>query len=253
MRMSAMLEAIRQAAIPHGLNLIAAIPVGRYDAVATAAMRANTIAPQSQSIVVIGNGGGAFWRSFSDHAARNPGWREREHPLDDFTRLTIERDVVSVVAAAGVRCVAVYPFIGDATLNFIELGKLSGLAGPSILGVVVNPIYGPWIAFRAALLVDAEIDEPGDAVGFDPCPTCTVRSCISACPVGAVSFPAGWDIPRCLKHRVEVEPDCAPGCHARIGCVIGPQHRYPDDELAYHQGRALRAMRPYYDRHLRES
>jgi hypothetical protein len=115
----------------------------------------------------------------------------------------------------------------------------------------VNPIYGPWIAFRAALLVDAEIDEPGAAVSFDPCPSCTVRSCISACPAGAVSFPAGWDIPRCLKHRVEVEADCAPGCHARIGCVIGPQHRYPDDELAYHQARALHSMRPYYNAHLK--
>jgi hypothetical protein len=92
-------------------------------------MRANTIAPQARSIVVIGNGGGAFWRSFIDHAARNSGWREREHPLDDFTCLTIERHVVSVVAAAGVGCVPVYPFVGYATLNFIELGKLSGLAG----------------------------------------------------------------------------------------------------------------------------
>jgi hypothetical protein len=253
MRMSSMLEVIRNAANPHGLNLIAAIPVARYDAVATLAMGASTIAAQARSIVVIGNGGGSFWRCFTDHAARNPGWREREHPLDDFTRLTIERDVVGVVASAGVGCVPVYPFSGDATLNFIELGKLSGLAGPSILGVVVNPIYGPWIAFRAALLIDAEVDQSGAAIGFDPCPSCTARSCISACPVGAVSFPAGWDIPRCLTHRVEVEADCAPGCHARIGCVIGPQHRYPDDELAYHQARALRSMRPYYDAHLRES
>jgi hypothetical protein len=33
--------------------------------------------------------------------------------------------------------------------------------------------------------------------------------------------------------------------------VLGPAHRYPDDELAYHQMRALRAMRPYYETNIR--
>ena len=58
-------------------------------------------------------------------------------------------------------------------------------------------------------------------------------------------------MPKCLTHRVEAEPDCAGRCHARVGCVLGPEHRYPDDELAYHQMRALRAMRPYYETHIK--
>jgi hypothetical protein len=33
--------------------------------------------------------------------------------------------------------------------------------------------------------------------------------------------------------------------------VLGPEHRYPDDELAYHQMRALRSMRPYYEAHIK--
>jgi hypothetical protein len=136
-------------------------------------------------------------------------------------------------------------------LNFIELGKVAGIAGPSILGVTVHPEYGPWIAFRAALLLDEALDSPGEALGFDPCPDCTARTCIPACPVGAVSSDSGWDIPKCLTHRVEVEPDCTPRCHARAGCVLGPEHRYPDDELAYHQMRALRSMRPYYEAHIK--
>ena len=139
---------------------------------------------------------------------------------------------------------------GGPTLNFIELAKLAGLGGPSIIGVVLNPTYGPWIAFRAALIVDVDLDLPGDAVGFDPCPKCVPRSCVAACPATAVSYPAGWDIPKCLTHRIEVEADCAPRCHARVGCVIGPEHRYPDGELEYHQRRALAAMRPWYETHL---
>ena len=256
--MKAPLSAIRAAAARHGLNLVAAIPADRYDRAVTPAMRTTAfdsaeLPAAPRSIVVIGNGGGDFWRAFSAFADRNPGWRDRANPLDDFTRELIEREVLPAVRESGARYLTVYPFMHDGpTLNFIELAKLAGLGGPSIIGVVLNPIYGPWIAFRAALIIDVDLDLPGAAIGFDPCPGCVPRSCIAACPAAAVSFPAGWDIPKCLTHRVEVEADCAPRCHARVGCVIGPEHRYPDDELAYHQRRALAAMRPWYDTHLRQ-
>lgn len=139
-------------------------------------------APDSRSIIVIGNGGGAFWRALKDHAARHPGWWQRDHPLDDFTREVIEREVAPSVRAVGVACRPIYPF-DVMSINFMELGRIAGLGGPSILGVLVHPTYGPWIAFRAALLIDADLDSPGAASGFEPCPGCTVRSCIPACPV----------------------------------------------------------------------
>ncbi len=251
------LEAIRRAAAPHGLNLVAALPAARYDdavapALRIAAIPADAVPFAARSIVLIGNGGGAFWRAFTDHADRHPGWRERAHPLDDFSRAIVTHEVAPAAQAAGARCTAIYPFInGGATLNFIELAKIAGLGGPSLLGVVVHPRFGPWIAFRAALIVDCDLDAPGPAIGFDPCPGCVTRSCLAACPAGAVAYPAGWDIPRCLTHRVEQESACAPRCHARAACVLGPEHRYPDDELAYHQRRALAAMRPWYDAHVR--
>lgn len=248
----AILAAVRAAAAPRGLNLVAALPLERYDAAVKAEARAAPIDPAARAIVVIGNGGGALWAALKAHAARNPGWWERQNPLDDFTREMVERDVAAPLRKMGLRCTAVYPFMrGAPALDFIALARAAGIAGPSIVGVAVHPVFGPWIAFRAALLLDAPLDAPGEAAGFDPCPGCAARSCISACPAGAVSFPAGWDVPRCLTHRVEVEADCAGRCHARVGCVLGPEHRYPDDELAYHQMRALGAMRPYYDAHLK--
>jgi hypothetical protein len=231
-----------------GLNLIAAIPAERYDVAATPAYRAGAISRECRSIVLIGNGGADFWRAFKVHAAANSGWLERRDPLDDFTREVIEQDIVRPIQMLQRRCIAVYPFDSGPTLNFMQLATLAGLAGPSIIGVVVHPVFGPWIAFRAALLVDFEIDHPGDAIGFDPCPMCSTRSCITACPAAAVSFPSGWNIPRCLAHRVEAHPDCGDRCHARVACVLGPDQRYPEDELAYHQARALGVMRPYYEK-----
>jgi len=250
--MSLLLETIRAAGEPFGLNLVAAVPVNRYDAVVTEPYRAAALDANAKSIVVIANGGVTLWVALQRHAQHNRGWWKREHPLDDFTRAIVEKEIAPVLRQAGARSTIIFPFMnGTATLNFIELGKVAGLAGPSILGVVVHPKFGPWIAFRAAILVDELIDAPGEAGGFDPCPTCTERSCIAACPAAAVAFPSGWDIPRCLAYRIESEPDCTPRCHARVACVLGPHHLYPEEELAYHQKRALAAMRPWYEKNLK--
>jgi len=241
-----LIESIRAAARPFGLNLVAAVLVERYDRAVKAAYRVSSHSPDARSIVVIGNGGGDFWRAYRAHADRNPGWSSREHPLDDFTRTVVENWIARRLVPAGEHCATVYPFMDStAGFDFMQLGRITGIAGPSVLGVLINPTYGPWIAFRAALLMRTPLDSPGPAVGFDPCPSCVERSCMPSCPVSAISE-AGWNVASCIQHRVELEADCAPQCHARAGCVIGPEHRYPDDELAYHQSRALPAMRTYY-------
>src|SRR5208283_3937585 len=248
----ALLDQIRSAAAISGLNLVAATPAHRYDAAVKPENQVGVIAPGARSIVVIGNGGGAFWKAFGSHAETNPGWMTRYNPLDDFTRIVIDRDIAPVLAQSGTAHTIIYPFMSSGpTLNFMEAGKAAGLSGPSILGVVVHPAYGPWIAFRAEIVLNESIDAPGEAYQFDPCPACIPRTCITSCPAEAVSVDKGWDIPKCLTHRVEEEADCAPRCHARAGCVLGPEHRYPDEELAYHQMRALRAMRPYYEAHIK--
>jgi len=250
--MATIVDRVRAAAEPFGLNLVAAVPVDRYDAIVAEPYRATAIDPRAKSIVVIANGGGALWSALKRHAERNPGWFNREHPLDDFTRTIVENEVAPAVRDANAQFNIVFPFMsGKAALNFMELGKAAGLAGPSILGVLINPKFGPWMAFRAAILVDQLIDEPGEAREFDPCPSCKERSCIAACPTGAVAFPSGWDIPRCVAYRIEVEADCRTRCHARVACVVGPEHRYPDDEIAHHHARAFRAMRPWYERNIK--
>ncbi len=244
--MSEIIDFIKARGAPLGLNLVGAIAADRYDAAVPERLRACAIDPRARSIVVIGNGGGAFWQAYRRHVKTHPQWPQRANPLDDFTRDAVEGEIAAAVRARGLRCTTVYPFVSDAaTLHFMELGRLAGIGGPSLIGVLIHPTYGTWIAFRAALLIDEMIDEPAEALGFDPCPRCVPRTCIPACPAGAVSD-RGWDVVKCVKHRVEADPDCTAGCHSRLGCVIGPQHRYPEDELRHHQERALRSMREYY-------
>src|SRR5271167_90142 len=99
--MSPTLDKIRRAAAPHGLNLVAATPVARYDAAVKEISSASAIDPAARSIVVIGNGGGALWAALKAHASRNPGWWNRENPLDEFTREVVERDLTAPIREAG--------------------------------------------------------------------------------------------------------------------------------------------------------
>jgi epoxyqueuosine reductase QueG len=247
---SELIDFIRGRAAPYGLNLIGAIPADRYDAVAPTHLRARAIDPHARSIIVIGNGGSAFWQAYGRRVDADPAWARRDHPLDDFTREVVEREIAPALRARNLRFTIVYPFVSDAgNLHFMELGRLAGIGGPSLIGVLIHPKYGTWIALRAALLLEEMLDNPGDGLGFDPCPRCIPRSCMPACPVGAVSE-RGWDVIKCVRHRVEAAPDCSAGCYSRLHCVIGPEHRYPDDELRHHQERALRTMREYYRTHL---
>jgi hypothetical protein len=239
------LESIRDWAGQHGLNLIGAIPIERYDREVPQEARLSQIDRRARAVVVIGNGGGEFWRHYQHYLERHPEHAQRDHPLDDYTRALVNDELVARLLDRTIYTRALFPFVGEPVqVRFMDLARLAGLGAPSLLGLLVHPIYGPWIAMRAALLIGLELDAAGSALNFDPCPQCASRACIAACPTGAIGR-AGWDADRCADYRIMVPAACAGACHARIACVLAPQACYPADELAYHQERSLRAIRAY--------
>jgi hypothetical protein len=209
----------------HGLNLVGATSIAAYDARVGAHVALGPRVPEARFAVVIGNGGGAFWDTF----ARSRDDAVVAHPLDAFTRRVVEAITADVDGIVRI----VYPFDAVPT-DFRTLAACAGIGSPSRLGLLVHPEYGPWMALRAALLVRDEVVLPRPADGFDPCPTCTSRACVAACPAGAVGD-AGWNVPACVAYRLAADGRCDGGCHARIACVLGPEHRYPDAALAFHQ------------------
>jgi len=225
--------ALRERLARVGLDLVGATSVAAYDARMTAGQGLAARAPEARGIVVVGNGGAALWRTFRA-AVPVP---EGDGSLDDYVRSAVEPAVRDV---AGAR--VCWP--SDARIDFRLLGELAGLGRPSLLGLLVHPVYGPWIALRAAVLVPADVVAPRPADGFDPCPTCVERPCIAACPVGAIG-PRGWDVAACVAHRLADEAHCASGCTSRIECVYGREHCPPPDALAFHQAAARRSMFAY--------
>jgi hypothetical protein len=233
-----MLTALVARLATHGLNLVGTARPEVYDAAVPPSHALGTLVPEARTAIVIGNGGGAFWHGFRTFCDAHPGWEGQPDPLDAYTRRIVEEVAAPFVGALAGPFRFLYPFrFPEDPISFMRLADCAGLGRPSLVGVLVHPTYGPWIALRAAILVAESFTLPRATDGFDPCPTCTERACIAACPANAVTA-RGWDIPACAESRARPDDPCATRCHARFECVIGRAHRYPADALAHHHGRA---------------
>jgi hypothetical protein len=242
--MSDLVPALARVLDPIGLNVIGATDVARYDAAVPARWRLRLRAPETRGLVVIGNGGGAFWSSFERARGVDSELRAGPDPLDAFTRAVVAETVAPVLAERGLPCRVIHPFDdGPVTLSFVHAAAAAGLGRPSLLGLLLHPTYGPWMALRAALLLPVAPRAPRPADGFDPCPTCVTRPCVAVCPSAAVSA-TGWDVATCMATSGHGDDPCAAACHSRLACVVGPEHRYPPAALAHHHGAARRRRPP---------
>ena len=226
------LAAVRAAAAPWGLNLIGTVDARAYDAAAPAGHRLTDVLPDAQSALLIGNAGRAFWERFRDWISREPARARRAHPLDTYTVEVVET-LRPLLRARDFTERTVYPFYGasDHALSFQRLAMAAGFGVDSVLGLVLHPEFGPWMATRAAILTAAHFRASGALEGFDPCTHCPAP-CISVCPGGA--FPGRrWSSSLCLQAKRTLD-SCRETCLSRIHCVFGAGHRYSDDETAYH-------------------
>lgn len=201
-----MLESLSSLLHPHGL-----IPRGALHP------------PEGGSIVLVGNGGPAMWRAFS--RARQA--EDRPHELDAWTRRVME----PVAAAVGAR--VVFPFEGPPYHPFQRWAIAAEGLRPSPVGVLLHPRYGPWHAYRAALLFDARLPLPERRPAPHPCDSCQAKPCLAACPVSAFTA-GGYDVVACRAHvRSEAGAPCrGGGCLARHACPVGEP--YAPEQAAFH-------------------
>ena len=147
-----LLQNITTALAPVGLNLIGTTPVADYEALVASKYHIDTLLPTAKTVIVIGNGGGEFWQHFRAYADARPGYfQQHEHPLDAYTVEIIESTLTHHLDLTRARYRYIYPFqfFDGLTVSFMHLTQAAGLAGPSILGVMIHPEYGPWMALRA--------------------------------------------------------------------------------------------------------
>jgi hypothetical protein len=216
-----------------GLNVV--MPIGRaaFDEACApvSPLRMGELRPTGQSAWLIGSGGRLFFDRF---LAATGGADGRPHPLDRFTRAEVEA-VVRQALDPSIGHGLWYPFTqAQPALPFQRLGRAAGLGLPGPLGIQIHPVFGPWWAYRALLIVDVAVPEQ-PAVG-DGCAGCDAP-CVAACPGRAVARD-GFVYVACRARRLE-DPACHFECQARSRCIRGPEQRYSARQLAYHMAASL--------------
>ena len=196
-------------------------------------LRLDGLLAGARGAVIVGSGGPPFFDGFAGSA---PEARDgAPHPLDRFTRRVVEATADGALGPLGVGHAVYFPFDGaHPVIPFQRLGRAAGLGGPGPLGLQIHPVYGPWWAYRALVVVDRALP-PGAPPG-DGCAGCSAP-CVAACPAGAVAR-AGFSVAACHARRLSAEP-CRLSCAARIACIRGPGHRYPDEALAFHMAASM--------------
>jgi len=219
-----------------GLNVWLPLDAAAFDAACAPVaplLRLETLLPGARGALVVGSAGRAFFQAFEAFPRARDEADGARDPLDRYTRAVVEETVRDALAPSGIAYALRFPFLGElegaSPIPFQRLGRATGLGAPGPLGLQIHPVYGPWWAYRALVVVDAEL--PAAAPVGDGCAGCDAP-CVAACPAAAVQR-AGFVVPACHARRLAVEA-CHLSCAARIACVRGPEHRYSDQQLAFH-------------------
>jgi epoxyqueuosine reductase QueG len=212
-----------------GFNVAGALSPEGYDALVPAAWRSRDLLPSVAGVVVLACGGRDLFRAFrasAEAAGAGPD------PLDAFTRRVVAR-AAERLRRAGWETRAHFAFEtreGDHA-DFVALARASGLGAPSRLGLLLHPVYGPWLSIRAILATEAPLDPTPPLAGFAPCEGCPAP-CAAACHGGALDT-GRFDAASCAVTRL-ADARCALRCDARRACVVGGEYAYEPDAEAHH-------------------
>lgn len=175
--------------------------------------------------ILLGTDAG-FW----PHFAASPEARDSQpDPVDRWSTRVIGALATRFAATAR------YPFGGPPYQPFLRWAQASGRCWSSPVGMLVHDHAGMMISFRGALLFAGRLPLP-KAQRQNPCLTCPDQPCTTACPVGALSADASYDVAAC--HRFLDTPpgsDCLQtGCASRRACPVSQQFGRPTAQSAHH-------------------
>lgn len=238
---SSLLAKVRHQAAAVGFNLFGLVDAVRHDACQPKERRTTTVAPRCGTVLVIGTGGRSFWEHFSG-SSNGRATPETDRAVWQFAH----EGALSVKALLRSQSVSSC-LIGMGRQTQVSLARLAEAAGlgtvSPVSGLLLHPQYGPWVAVRAALLIDGQpfgpVPDASITDRFQPCCGCN-QPCVSACPANVHDGLGNQDLARCAAHRHE--GNCAVGCTSRSACPVGSEHRDAPGERAHRHAHSMSAM-----------
>ncbi len=188
---------------------------------------------EAVTVLMVGNSGPAMWQAFSESQEATDG---QPHPLNRWTRRTVDAIATSVGA------LALYPFDAQPAWPFQRWAARCEPVHASPLGLLIHPQYGLWHAYRAAIVLGADLALPPVPTGASPCQSCFDQPCLRTCPVTAFSA-SGYQVETCASFLEKPEgADCLQrGCLARRACPVGVNFQPSPAQNGFHMQAFLRA------------
>jgi cyanocobalamin reductase (cyanide-eliminating) / alkylcobalamin dealkylase len=222
-------ERVRAACAGRGLDLAQPLCASWYNRTAEPQHRLPDHGRASALVVVLGNTR-ALWPRLADALAADAELASHPDPVDRYCERVVHEAMAGVAEPWLVR----FAHDPPPRVAIQRLAHVAGLAHLAPTHLSVHPVYGPWIALRAAVVVDVD-GPPGPApVLAAPC------DCAAHCAprFEAALARAGAAVPG----HAQVESDWRAWLAVRDACPVGRAHRYGEEQLRYHYTKDRRSL-----------
>ena len=185
-------------------------------------------------LLLIGHAGKKFWDVFQSRIADEV--MLKPDPVDrysrDITAEALEKHLPNINKWL------LFP-ADDCPINLMALGRAFNWHTPSPLGMGIHWNYGLWSAYRAVWWVDVECEgqvseSQVKSPATDICSQCETQECVASCPADAIQYRENPDLSSCADYRLQDSSQCESTCLARMACPYAGEHRYIEQQMAYH-------------------
>jgi methylmalonic aciduria homocystinuria type C protein len=224
-------EQVAQGCRPAGLDLVQPFQVAWYNDAVDPAYRLPDFGNPRALGILIGNTR-ALWPALLAALRSDPALRDVADVVDHYTTARVG----AVLQPLSHRCAVRWSYDRPPRRVAMQrLGHLSGLAHLSRGFLNVHPVYGPWIALRAAVVVDTDGPPGPPPDPPSPCSDCE-HTCVPLLERAAAALRArGAD-------RAGLGDTWPLWLAVRDACPVGRAHRYSDAQIAYHYAKDRRML-----------
>ncbi len=216
---------LAQALSARGLDLVQPLSIDWYNRAVAEEYRVPHFGRPNRLAVVIGNTR-ALWSALARARAADAALRATTDPVDEYCADTITDVCRSELGDPAAWLAWFSPEPPPRRVAMQTLAHVAGLASRSRSMLSVHPVFGPWIALRALVVIDRE--GPAGAAPELPVP-CVCRDHCGPLFDAACAALAGRP-----PGRERIEGSWRTWLAVRDACPVGREHRYSDDQCRYH-------------------
>ena len=203
-------EQITHGALAKGFDLIQVFQVESYNEIVESEYQLPTYNHKNTLGIIIGNSS-YLWSFFTKELKQNKTLLTHPNPLDQYVR----QAVLTVLEEIEISWQVFWAEVNaPKRIALQKLAKICGLADLSPSRLSVHSQYGPWIAFRAVIVFDAEGPQKKAPI-VNICESCS-KPCLE--PFKTALEKNIWE--NWLK--------------VRVSCPVGREHQYSEDQIRYH-------------------